>query len=192
MPPTTSADLRRASDGFVALVASVGVHQWELPTPCPDWPVRQLVGHVVAGSAMAAALLRGAGRNEAIAILGVDELGDDPLDATRRFLDDQVRAVDEVDSLDDLRCAHPAGPMTARQLLDLRVGDLVIHTWDLAVAVGADTTLDADLVDRVWGALRPMTPFIGRLGVFGPGPSGVLDDEAPLQARLLDLAGRRP
>ena len=197
MPPTsttmTTSSLRRAGDGFTGLVAEVDADQWGLPTPCPDWSVRQLVGHVVASSAMAAALLRGASRNAAIALLGVDELGDDPFDAACRILDDQARAFEEVDqNLEELRCDHPAGPMTARQLLDFRVGDLVVHTWDLAVAIGADTALDPDLVEQVWGAMRPMAPFIGQLGVFGAGPSGRLDDEAPLQARLLDLTGRRP
>lgn len=193
MPPTTITSLRRAGDGFTALVGKVADDQWDLPTPCPDWRVRQLVGHVVAASAMATALVRGASRNEAIALLSVDELGVDPAGATERFLDEQARAFDAVaGELDGLRCDHPAGPMTARQLLDFRVGDLVVHTWDLAVAIGADTALDPTLVDEVWGALRPMAPFIGQLGVFGDGPSGRLDDEAPLQARLLDLTGRRP
>ncbi len=197
MPPSTTTEttssLRRAGDGFTGLVAKVGADQWDLPTPCPDWPVRQLVGHVVASSAMATALVRGASRNAAIALLGVDELGDDPFDAVCRVLDDQARAFDDVDRpLAELRCDHPAGPMSARQLLDFRVGDLVVHTWDLAVAISADTALDPDLVEEVWGAMRPMTAFIGQLGVFGAGPSGALDDEAPLQARLLDLTGRRP
>lgn len=193
MTPMTASSLRRAGDGFTGLVAKVGADQWDLPTPCPDWSVRQLVGHVVASSAMTVALLQGASRNAAIALLGVDELGDDPFDAACRFLDDQARAFEEVHQpLDELRCDHPAGPMTARQLFDFRVGDLVVHTWDLAVAIGADTALDPVLVEEAWGAMRPMAPLIGRLGVFGDGPSGALDDEAPLQARLLDLTGRRP
>lgn len=194
MPPTTTTtNLRRAADRFTVLVSKVDGHQWSLPTPCPDWPVRQLVGHVVATSAMAAALVRGASRDEAIALLGVDALGNDPSEATAEVLDDQARAFDEVTGdLEDVRCEHPAGPMTARQLLDFRVADLVVHTWDLAVAIGGDTALDPELVEQVWAAMRPMGPFIGRLGVFGDGPTGALDDEAPLQARLLDLTGRRP
>jgi hypothetical protein len=36
-----------------------------------------------------------------------------------------------------------------------------------------------------------MAPFIGEVGMFGTGPSGFFNDDAPLQLRLLDLTGRR-
>lgn len=191
MSPTPTEQLRRADAMFAGRLARLGESDWQRITPCTDWSVRQVVGHVVAGSAMAAALVRGASRNEAIAILGVDELGDDPTADYRRVLDDQLAAFEAVESL-DATCEHPAGDMTAHQLLDLRVGDLVIHTWDIAVAAGLDTELDADLVEAVWAALAPMAPIIGHLGVFGDGPSGTVPADAPAQARLLDLTGRRP
>jgi hypothetical protein len=35
-----------------------------------------------------------------------------------------------------------------------------------------------------------MAPHIRQIGVFGTGPSGTIPKEAPLQQRLLDLAGR--
>lgn len=191
MTPSITDPLRRADEMFSARLASIGPSDWDRPTPCADWSVRQVVGHVVTGSAMATGILRGATRNQAIAILGVDELGNDPEAAYRRVLDEQVAAFAAVDSF-DMVCEHPAGDMSARQLLDFRVADLVLHTWDIAVAVGLDTDLDADLVEVVWEGLAPMAPFIGRLGVFGHGPSGAVPADAPLQTRLLDLAGRHP
>lgn len=191
MTTTTISNLRRADEMFSIRLSGIAADQWHLPTPCTDWDVRQLVGHVVAGSAMAATILRGASRNEAIAVLGVDELGADPSSDYRRLLDEQAAAFESVPSL-DVVCEHPAGDMTARQLLDFRVADLVLHSWDIAVACGLDRHLDDDLVREVWDGLVPMAPFIGRLGVFGPGPSGVMPDDADLQLRLLDLSGRRP
>lgn len=187
----TTSTLRRADEMFSTRLSGIAADQWHLPTPCHDWDVRQVVGHVVTGSAMAAAILRGASRNEAIAILGVDELGHDPASDYRRLLDSQAEAFESVPSL-DVMCEHPAGDMTARQLLDFRVADLVLHSWDIAVACGLDLDLDDDLVSEAWNGLAPMAPFIGRLGVFGTGPSGVVSDEADPQLRLLDLSGRRP
>lgn len=193
--PTTdrslTESLRRADEMFLVRLAGIGAAEWDRPTPCSDWSVRQVVGHVVTGSAMAAAILRGASRNEAIAVLGVDHLGSAPLDDYRRVLDEQAAAFGSITSWDAV-CEHPAGDMTARQLLDFRLTDLVVHTWDVAVACGLDTDLDPDLVVEVWEALRPMTPFIGSLGVFGQGPSGSVAPDAPLQTHLLDLTGRRP
>ena len=41
---------------------------------------------------------------------------------------------------------HPAGERTGAQLLEMRVLDVTVHTWDLARAIGADESLDPDLV----------------------------------------------
>jgi len=87
---------------------------------------------------------------------------------------------------------HPAGDVSGAQLLSFRIGDLALHAWDLARAIGADETLDPELVALVWEGMQPLAPVIAQLGIFGAGPSGDLDDDAPLQHRLLDLSGRRP
>ena len=185
------SSLRRADDGFAAVLALVGDDQWTLPTPCDAWNVRQLVGHVVCGSAMATAIAHGADRNAAIAMLGRDLLADDPVAAYREVLDAQAAAFDDAGLL-TRRCAHPAGDVTGAQLLAFRTSDLLVHTWDLAMAVDVPATLDPELVDEVWHALGPMRTFIGRTGVYGRGPSGTLPDDAALEDRLLDLTGRRP
>ena len=188
---SVASSLRRADAGFAAVLAQVAGGKWALPTPCAAWTVRQLVGHVVCGSAMATAIARGADRKAAIAVLGRDLLGDDPLSAYREVLDEQARALDDPAAL-GRRCAHPAGDVTGAQLLAFRTSDLLVHTWDLAVALDVPVALDRELVDEVWHSLQPMRTFIGRTGVYGPGPSGSLADDAPLEDRLLDLTGRRP
>ena len=46
--PADQAELhRRAVEEFGARVKAVADDQWELPTPCSDWNVRQLVNHLV-------------------------------------------------------------------------------------------------------------------------------------------------
>lgn len=87
---------------------------------------------------------------------------------------------------------HPAGDIPETQLLGFRIGGLTLHAWDLAHASGGDETLDSELVEAVWAQLSPMAPFITQTGVFCPGPSGEVAQNAPLQVRLLDLSGRRP
>ena len=43
--------------------------------------------------------------------------------------------------------AHPGmGDIPATMLFDLRLGELAVHGWDLARAIGADDTLDPDVV----------------------------------------------
>jgi uncharacterized protein (TIGR03083 family) len=38
---------RRLSDSFATTLAGVTADQWEDPTPCEDWSVRDLVRHAV-------------------------------------------------------------------------------------------------------------------------------------------------
>ena len=183
--------LRRAGDGFRAVVSKIGDDQWALDTPCDGWSVRDLVGHVAAGSRMVVALADGGTRNDAIAVLGIDHLGDDPRGALAAALERQAE-VFERPGIDEQIFEHPAGDMPGAQVLSFRIGDLVAHQWDLATAIGVDDTLDPDLVERAWSDIEPMLPVLGSLGVFGAGPSGVVAGDAPLQVRLLDAMGRRP
>ncbi len=187
----TPHTLKSAADGFRLAVESIGDDQWELATPCDDWSVRQLVGHVASGSRMAALLAEGGTRDDAIALLAVDQLGDDPVGAVTEALDRQQEVFEQPDVTDRV-FAHPAGDMPGSQVLAFRVGDLAAHHWDLARAIGADETLATDVVEAVWESIAPMVPMMAASGVFGDGPSGTLDDDAPLQLRLLDAMGRRP
>lgn len=189
MPTTDSLQL--VSDGFLGLVRSVGDHQWALPTPCDGWTVRQLVGHVASGSEMVAVLGDGASRNDAITVLGVDHLGDDPAAAVDRALQRQLTVFDRV-GIDVQVFHHPAGDMPGSMVLMFRVSDLLVHHWDLARAIGADESLDPSMVREVWDGVAPMLPMMASSGVFGEGPSGTVGDDAPLQSKLLDAMGRRP
>ena len=187
-----SADsLRRAATGFRGVVAMIDDDQWQLATPCDGWTVRQLVGHVASGCEMAAVLADGGDRQDAIAVLGVDHLGEQPLAALDAALERQRVAFERPD-VETQVFHHPAGDMPGAQVIQFRVSDLLVHRWDLAQAIGVDDTLDPILVQEVWAGIAPMVPMMADTGVFGGGPSGTVDDDAPAQTLLLDAMGRRP
>lgn len=180
-----------AAARFESVAALVTAGDLSKPTPCGDWDVRQLLDHVIGGNMMAAALLGGASRDDAVAILNNAVAGDDPLAAVQDSLRAQTTAFADPSVL-EMTVHHPAMDMPGAQLLGFRVGDLLVHSWDLARAVGADESLDAEVVAVVATNIEPMRPFIGQVGMFGEGPSGTLDDTADAQTALLDLMGRRP
>ena len=140
---------------------------------------------------MAATLAEGGDRRDAIAVLGVDHLGDDPVAAIDEALQRQQAAFDRP-GVESHVFQHPAGDMPGAQVLQFRLGDVLVHQWDLARAIGADEHLDPELVDEVWTGVAPMIPMMANSGVFGTGPSGSLGDDALPQQRLLDAMGRRP
>ena len=67
--------------------------------------------------------------------------------------------------------------------------DALIHSWDLARGIGTEETLDPQLVVLVYERTLPVAEGLQETGLFAP-PVPVPDD-APLQAKLLALFGRR-
>jgi len=84
----------------------------------------------------------------------------------------------------------PVGLMPADAVIDNLLSiDVLVHTWDLARAVGGDERLDSDDVARAYAVMQPMDAVIRAPGVFGPkvpAPEG-----ADAQTELLHFLGRR-
>jgi uncharacterized protein (TIGR03086 family) len=183
--------LRHAGAEFERRLFAVTSDHLLQVTPCDEWTVRDLVSHVVGECIMSVRLLHGADAGGATVGLDGDVLGDDAFAAFAAAASAERGAFEEPDAVGRI-VHHPAMDMPGAQLLGFRIGGLTLHAWDLARGCGGDETLDSELVEAVWALLSPMTPFIAQTGVFGPGPSGEVGKDAPLQVRLLDLSGRRP
>lgn len=175
---------------FERRVRQITEADWDRPTPCGDWTVRDLVHHLVGGDRMTVTVLEGRTAEEASAVFARPELSDDTVADFIAAADAADAAFHAPGALDQI-VHHPMGDMPATQIHGFRAGDYTLHAWDLARALDVDDKLDAELVTTVWEAISPMSPFIGGLGIFGEGPSGHVSDDAPLQARLVDLTGRR-
>lgn len=182
--------LNASTSYFLSVLGQVREHQLTYATPCEDWDVAQLLGHVARGSDMAVALVKGATHAQAVAAFDSGATGGSD-DDCRRALLEQRDALGAVADLGEI-VHHPMGDIPVRQLFDFRVGDLTLHGWDLAKALGVDQTMPDVLVDHVYGALSPLEALIADIGVFGQGPSGTVGSDAPTQVKLLDLTGRRP
>jgi hypothetical protein len=68
--------------------------------------------------------------------------------------------------------------------------DVLVHTWDLARAVGADDRLDAQWCEHFYAALPSEPQTLGASEMFGP--SVAVGDQADVQAKLLARLGRKP
>jgi uncharacterized protein (TIGR03086 family) len=182
--------LNSGTHHFLHVLDKVGADDLSRPTPCEGWSVADLLTHVARGSDMAVALVLGATTEEASAFFQ-QEAPADPVDACRESLDAQLVALHDENDRDKI-VHHPMGDIPVSQLMNFRIGDLTLHAWDLARAIGADEELPVPLVEQVYRVLQPLETVIGQIGVFGEGPSGEVGADASTQVKLLDLTGRRP
>ncbi|GAC1534680.1 MAG: hypothetical protein NVS3B12_15780 [Acidimicrobiales bacterium] len=114
-----------------------------------------------------------------------DFLGDDPVAAWRRGCQELDEALDQPGALDG-PVEYRFGPVTGRVLIDVRVFDMTVHTWDLARGLGADEDLGESLVSWALDQLAGPLQFVLQAFIdAGPPP----DNDAG-QERLLRLCGR--
>jgi uncharacterized protein (TIGR03086 family) len=184
--------LETASANFLALLDTVDDSKWGTATACEGWDVTALVDHMIGGAQMSSAVLVGGTKEEAIAAgAQLPSTIAERRVAVKTACAAHIEAFRKPGALETI-VHHPAMDMPGAQLLNFRIGDYLMHSWDLAHGLGQDVTLDPAGVEYVWESLQPMAPMIGHVGVFGSGPSGTVPETAPLQTRLLDLTGRRP
>lgn len=115
-----------------------------------------------------------------------DVLGDDGVAAVavaQSSAADSFDAPGAVDRTVQLSFGETPAPAYARQM----AVDSVIHSWDLARAIGADETLDPELVDYTYQEMLRVAEQWRSGGAFGPARAAA-DDST--QAKLLALTGR--
>jgi len=83
------------------------------------------------------------------------------------------------------------GDIPGSLLLVLLIGDTVVHTWDLATAIGVDPGLDEQLVEFVYAnyALIAQSGTLYTDGWFAAPTTARPESATPLE-RLIHLAGR--
>lgn len=179
---------RRSTMEFDARVQQIADGQWESPTPCTEWNVRDLVNHLVYEDRWAKPLFDGKTIAEVGDAFDGDLLGADPKKAWSDARAEAVGAVSADDAMEKivhLSFGDIPGSDYTMQLLC----DHVIHAWDLARAIGADEKLDPELVKMCHDVMAPQEQTLRRSGSFGDRVS--VPQDADLQTRLLALVGRR-
>jgi len=174
---------------FDARVSQVGDGQWSAGTPCREWDVRALVGHLVDEARWVPYLLGGGTPADAGDRFDGDPLGADPVAAWHDQSAAATAALHAEGAL-DRAVVLSRGETSARDYLWELTCDLAVHAWDLARAIGADERLDPELVRRIYQELdKDPAPLGSTPGLFDP-PVAV-PGHSDLQTQLLGLYGRR-
>lgn len=180
----------RSVDEFTRRVDKIADDQWDNPTPCTEWSVRDLVNHMVTEDLWAPGLLTGKTIDDmgGMEAFEGDHLGDDPKAVWLRASQAATAAVHRDGAMDEithLSFGDFPGSFYTQQLL----GDHVIHAWDLARGIHDDDSLDPELVDYIYEGLKPYADSLSAGGSFKP-PVEV-PESVDTQTKLLALVGRR-
>jgi uncharacterized protein (TIGR03086 family) len=198
MPMTTDPvdQLRVAIDATGLLISAVRDDQWAAPTPCPEWTVRDLVGHMVTSNYAFVRILGGTAPEPPARTVPEAPGGaaDSPqqdaglVDAYRDSAAALVGAFRQPGVLDRVH-AVPIGPLPGIAALHLRITEVLVHGWDLARATGQDAVFPEDLAEQELAFSRSKLGDIpaGRTPFAPPQP---VPGDAPAIDRLVALLGR--
>jgi uncharacterized protein (TIGR03086 family) len=153
------------STSYTALedvVAGIGDQQWQLPTPCSEWTVTQVIQHA-AGDQLAFAQALGVG-------IGPAYNPFDPSGAIDGSAATRVReAVEQTaaawatvgDDTESVPTPLPHGALATPVAAVMAALDAAVHAWDIAIATGQPSPLTDELAGYLLTAARTAHPAPG-------------------------------
>ena len=188
-------DLQPATDALSALVRGVRDDQLSLPTPSPGRTVADLLDHIEGFSiGFAAAAVKtslDAQPPRAPRTADGSRLGDDWRERIPQRLDGLARAWREDAAWTGMTRAA-AVDLTGTDAGLFALDEVVVHSWDVAMASGQPFTSPPNLLEALF---RFLSGFVGANpngvpGLFGPPVS--VSESADLLDQVIGLTGRDP
>ena len=182
---------RKAQDDFEAVLAAVRPDQWDAPSACAEWTVRDVAGHAIWGQRQMRAWATGAdyadGRGAPGAPHPGELAGSDPVALWRAARAESVATLTP-EALERTTSITGMGEVPLAAIVTLLTTDTVVHTWDIGHALGMDVKLDPALVTVAFDWAR--SNVVRRPGFFGPELTPPADSDE--QTRMLAFLGRAP
>jgi uncharacterized protein (TIGR03086 family) len=160
--------------------------RWDRPSPCAEWDARDVLEHVIGFHDVL--LLRPLG-------LKPQRPPDDPgrrWSLTLERLEQALRRDGLFAEVVDVPAVgtNPSSRLDAMTLVPRLSQDVLVHTWDLARAVGADDRLDPGWCAWFIGKLPTDPDALSASGMFGQ--PIVVRGHADAQSELMGRLGRDP
>jgi uncharacterized protein (TIGR03086 family) len=173
-PNDSVKTLSRALDQTGDVLAAIHRDQLSDPTPCEDWDVAHLIGHVLGAPVRFTEAVRG----------GDPEWGAPPEPATGDWAGQFRVAADDL-----IHAWHQQGDQVDAGAADWQIAELAVHTWDLVRATGQDRPLDPTVAERGYAFMsKALTPE-NRGRVFDPEVDA--PEDADPYDRIAAFAGRQ-
>lgn len=178
--------LAHALDQTGQLIAGTDRADATRPTPCTEFDVDGLIGHLQGVVRRIGAVLDGRPfASVSTDMVSTDWQGDW---AQGRAGTDEVLARADLDRM----VSVPWGEVPARGAAASYIGELAVHSWDLAAATGQLDRLDPALAEAALPAYQAMVPADMRGGPIPFGPVVETDENASAYDKLVAWTGRDP
>ncbi|WP_344422433.1 TIGR03086 family metal-binding protein [Amycolatopsis minnesotensis] len=154
---TTTTDPRPLYDRALTWVRSLATGlpaELSAPTPCAEFDVRTLLGHLVA--TVDRARVVGEGGDVFSCPLVVTGVEDWP--GALAGAAEKMQAVWQDDAVLDREVTVPWGKVSGRAALWGYLNEALVHGWDLAVAIGADEEADPELAEAALTVAKQFIP----------------------------------
>ena len=168
------------------IIAGLDTEQLASPTPCAQWDVRAALDHLIGATWMFTLVNHDQAVGEDAGGIG----DDDPAVALTNAAAANIASWRAPGALDGDR-TFPFGTFPADAAAMMNLSEVVVHTWDIATALGSDATIDPTVAEMLYQFYRPMSldPYRAH-GAFGAEIPA--DPHDPPADRLLALLGRQP
>ena len=168
-------------------VAGTAGAQFSEPTPCADWDVEALLGHLATVIHHYTELVSGRTRDAASPVPPITREGYryvfPPLASAAMTAWAQPGALERP-------CRLIRREMPGWEALSIHISDVLLHAWDLSVATGQDDAIDPVLAELALTALTDLLRLDDLRGsFFAPATTPPASD---IQSRLLAYSGRTP
>jgi uncharacterized protein (TIGR03086 family) len=188
----TMAQYQRAQDGFDEVLAGVGADDWDRPSMCIEWTIRDVTGHVVWGQRLAHGWAVGheytaTGGAPGSPHPGRDELAGAPPLETWRAARAATTSALTPEALGRQIVANGFGEIPLEVFITALVTDFLAHTFDIAHSLDHDVRLAPEVVPPAFAWSR--AGIVRAPGVIGPELTP--PDNADEQTRFMAFLGRR-
>lgn len=162
-----------AAEAFNTRHQLVANNHLTLPTPCAAFDVAALIDHAAGTQVGIGQIFDGAASEG----------------ATWTEASQAMRSALAQPGSTDGSIDHPAfGEVTKELMLAIATNDMLIHAWDLARSIGVDEVLPEQNLQPAIDGIEGFPPS-ARAALFGTPIE--IDAAAPLQTRMLGVAGRQ-
>jgi uncharacterized protein (TIGR03086 family) len=188
--PLRALDLAQTTAAGV--IAQLGEQDWSRPTPCDEWNVRDIVNKMVASTIT----FTWFGRRERLSppldlVHPAEIIGEDPLGAFERAAA-QCREVWRAPGALEGPAPSTVGEFPAKAVLNARIFDTTILTWDVAKACGLDHGITDELAAYVLRVARALVPNVRSVSPDRYKAPRALAEAEPLVDQMIAATGRDP